>query len=838
MNRLTIPAALVLATLSLLCLSCARTPDPAGPAGEHYHPEFRRLMREVQHQARLDPQGNLRPDLWLAGMQKMKEFNEQGPQVLRDIPPLLMSWQQVGPQPLAADWRVGSRRGRRHPGPFSGEVTGIAIDPRGTSDTTIHIATGHGGVWKTTDGGRNWSPKTDALPSLTIGAIALDPVNPDIVYAGTGNPVNSLGVYGLPRWDAIGLYRSTDAGDTWAQLPPRVFDTQPIWRMAAPAGGVLLVAAGGGLFRSIDGGLNFGTNAPLFNNGLPVIPGVFLPDVSRLAQATDVAVDTASSQIVYAAVERAGLFMSLDGGRTFPVNLFGNPGAPAPGTFGYIAFAQSTLPNNQTLYASVATAGGTWNGLYRSRDRGMTWTRMPGADPAAAGCQCVYDQIVGVDPRDADHVYLGFQAIWRSSDGGVAFRDARTDRIHVDMHFIAFSPRAHWPRSGPTPLYLGSDGGIFLTRNAGDRWTSLNKTLATTLQMAVAVGRSDPAYRYSPAWDNGLPYHRASHRAREWHHNVTGDGGGTVAVDPTDARIAYSVTDGNYWRTKNGGKDWAGPPPTLATLSGGAVFRVLVDPVDGQFVYATSGFNLIRSTDGGLSFENMARFDFDGTGDFIWYISIQPRDPNVMLVSMGMGRIWRTSSARSGIGAAWEDLGMPGGARKADVAVHPTNPNMAAAVFDGFSAAGGGVPSQHVFLLTGSSGSWAWTDISGNPAATTNIVPDLPVYSVVWTSPLAAGEPNALLIANEGGVLISRDLGITWRALAPGLPLVSCVDLDLTVGTVLIPGNPPTETLGQILTVATHGRSCWQIGLPRPIIPGDRPERARPLPRRFARPRD
>ncbi len=88
-------------------------------------------------------------------------------------------WKQIGPAPLTAD--IGSS------GPDSGMVRDILIDPRGTTDQTIYVATDSGGIWKSTDGGTNWTPKTDAMPSLNMGAVALDPGNPSIVYAGTGN---------------------------------------------------------------------------------------------------------------------------------------------------------------------------------------------------------------------------------------------------------------------------------------------------------------------------------------------------------------------------------------------------------------------------------------------------------------------------------------------------------------------------------------------------------------------------------------------------------------------------------------------------------------------------
>ena len=117
-------------------------------------------------------------------------------------------------------------------GPDSGEVIDIAIDPRGGTDQVVYIATNDGGIWKTTDGGTTWAAKTDAgclpgpgpCPSLSMGAVTLDPRNPDIVYAGTGNPFDG----GCHFSKGVGVYKSTNGGDTWRILNPGgIFTTYP-----------------------------------------------------------------------------------------------------------------------------------------------------------------------------------------------------------------------------------------------------------------------------------------------------------------------------------------------------------------------------------------------------------------------------------------------------------------------------------------------------------------------------------------------------------------------------------------------------------------------------------
>src|SRR5207248_1865639 len=268
-------------------------------------------------------------------------------------------WWQIGPAPV----NINPPDGTNGQGPDAGMVRDIVIDPRGPTDQTIFVATDSGGVWKTTDGGNTWSPKTDFLPTLCMGSIALDPANPSIVYAGTGNDQNQ----GFFR--GAGIYKSLNGGEAWTVLGANIFTNVAITRIVLPANNVLLVASWTGVYRSIDGGVHFGSNSPQFDNNQPIIAG-FVEDLD---------LDTASTNTVYASLAfGGGVFKSTDSGATFPAagNLFtASNGSPLAAGFAYVTFAQSTQPNNQTMYVNVAlNSGGA--GLYRSTDSGANWTRI------------------------------------------------------------------------------------------------------------------------------------------------------------------------------------------------------------------------------------------------------------------------------------------------------------------------------------------------------------------------------------------------------------------------------------------------------------------------------
>jgi hypothetical protein len=171
-------------------------------------------------------------------------------------------WQQIGPAPLL----IGSDQIFEGIGPDAGVVYDIAIDPSGGDNRVMYIATANGGVWKTTNGGASWQPISDFLPSSAVGAVAIDPGDPNIVYAGTGNLFEPSE---MPK--STGLFKSVDGGSTWAHmdggLHATVFANNGINRIICPTPNTVLVGTDIGLFFSKDGGLNFGANEPDFNDG-------------------------------------------------------------------------------------------------------------------------------------------------------------------------------------------------------------------------------------------------------------------------------------------------------------------------------------------------------------------------------------------------------------------------------------------------------------------------------------------------------------------------------------------------------------------------------------------
>lgn len=776
--------------------------------------------RQVHQQqflhAHSDATGRPRPDLWQKGVaqfQHMKiaagetrTLHRQGTGGVQTFTAIQgVQWTQIGPQPLNID----AEQNYQGTGPDSGEIEDIAIDPRNATDATIYIATEAGGVWKTTDGGNTWAPLTDYMPSLTMGALALDPGNPSIVYAGTGNPWNG----GNRFSKGVGIYKSIDGGQTWSIIGANLFNRQLILRMVTPAPNQLLVATNNGVYRSVDGGAHFGNNVTA-DNGTPSVGGVIW----------NLALDTQNpTTTVYATVAGQGVFKSTDDGQTF-TNLFTSTNGAPTGSFGVIAFAQSATDSGQTMYASVqdTTANVTpaYKGLFKSTDGGNTWTKMTAANTPAAqdgnagsGCQCGYDLTVGVDPQDANRVYIGFQELWLSTDGGNSFGGSAVTLTHVhwDHHAITFSPSTHFGGGGaPTKLYVGTDGGIASSGDGGSTWTNLNSDIATNLFYQIDMGRgnaTNDGYTYGGTQDTGTIEHTPAMSGTNWHLGIDGDGS-PIAVDPTNPQRAYAADDGSWTETTNAGANWGGGGSGLSGCGGNTPFcigLIAIDPTNSSVVYvaasnvvsaspSTTDWQLWQSTDTGATFTLM--HDFGNNGPSISALAVTPLDENVIWVGFSDGTVQRTANALSGSSATWTTVSVTGRPNQGvgGIAIDPGNDQQVTVVYTGFTGADAGGVTQHAFMTTDNG--TTWSNISGTEFGSQNL-PDLPLQSVVIDP---GTTPHAIIVATDAGVMRSADGGATWQVFGVGLPTVDARSLAID-----------TSVSPAILRIGTYGRSTFEL---------------------------
>ncbi len=723
---------------------------------QHHHHRHHHPRPEPQLDPRhlfTDSSGALRVDLWRDGIAEIAKlkisptpflsgFGGGGPGSADLVG---AQWTQIGPAPLREQFPAGIQG-------TAGRVYDTAIDPSGSSDQVIYIAT-LGGIWKTTNGGMSWAPKTDRLVWNQMSAVAIDPTNPAIIYAGA-------------FWSpGASLFRSIDGGETWAAVGGPAMNNLLVTRIVALASGVVLVGtANNGLYRSVDHGTSFGSNAPSYNNNAPIVGGYI----------EDLHVDTGTATTVYACVASVGILASTDSGATFPTNLFSNPGAPAAGTFQWLSMSQSTNPNNHTMYASVAASGTVYLGLYVSTNTGGSWSAATGTGPvAAASGQFGNNQTCGVDPQDPKRVYIGFENLWMSSTSGSSFTEVSSSHVHVDHHALAFSPSTHWAGK-PTRLYVGCDGGFATSGDGGTTWTNLNEGVATSMITQSDIGRgsaANNAYSYAAIWDNGGAVRLPSSPGTDWQScSGMGSDGWAIAVDPSNAQNAYYAdVFADYAHTTNAGGSSAGGsglPPQLA--------RFAVDPWNSNIVYAAGGTTasteneLFQSTNTGASFALMHTFPAT-----ISAIGTDPSSSSRLWVGLADGTVWLTTNTGAGAGATWTSpsVGLPMMRTVTSIAVDPFDPMRVAVGYAGVTGIPAPSRTQHVFL-TESAGA-SWVDASGTDGATTGNLPDRPILGLG----IDPGATNGLFgvissgtavvaVGLFGTVLTSPD-GITWTEQAP-----------------------------------------------------------------------
>lgn len=416
-------------------------------------------------------------------------------------------WTALGPQPISGVDTYGASSGR---------VTSIALDP--TTSQTAYAGTAGGGVWKTTNGGLTWSPMSDNQVTLGIGAVAVDPHQPLVVYAGTGEANRCADCL-----SSDGLLQSRDGGVTWTLLgSPLSGHYVNAIVVDRTNSNHVVVASSAGLFDSFDATF---WNA---NTSFAALSTISQPRVDSLFQ------DASSPNVWWASVsERCAadgfIARSTDNGVTWSVvrHMSSFAGMPVA-----TRIAMAGGPGG-VLYAQVASCGvGAWGdgqfaGILKSTDSGAHWTLIRSAsgliDPFSLGggfFQGWYDNAVAVDPTNVNHVVFGGVTVLATRDGGASFVDVArpysNGPVHPDTHALVFTGTAD-------TLYAGNDGGVWQTSSLGNSWTNLNSTLAITTFYGGAA--ADSTHVVAGAQDDGtVASYPGGATAPAWSEEEDGDG--------------------------------------------------------------------------------------------------------------------------------------------------------------------------------------------------------------------------------------------------------------------------------------------------------------------------
>jgi photosystem II stability/assembly factor-like uncharacterized protein len=662
-------------------------------------------------------------------------------------------------------------------GPYNigGRVAALAVEPGGTN---VYLGAAAGGVFKSTDSGAHWTPVFDQVYS--IGALALDPSNPNICYVGTGESNSAIDNY-----DGAGVFRTTDGGATWQSLgleatarigAIEVDPQNPNRIFVAAMGRQFSTSPERGFYRSEDGGVSW-TRTLFVNDSTGVI---------------DIAVNPAHPETVYCATwERVrrltyrraygpgcGIWRSVDHGGTW-TRL--QNGLPVPSdNVGRIALG--IAPSRpSTIYAQIgsgAAGGYVGLGLYRTQDGGDTWTKR---DASATftnsfGSFVWYFGEMGVDPVDPDVIYtMGVQML-RSNDGGVSYLDLTP--LHVDQHAIWIDP------ANSARIYVGNDGGFYSTPNTGGSWIK-SLDLPITQFYAGTIDPSNPSRLLGGTQDNNTLLSPVG-SPTNWTSILGGDGFQCI-VDPTNPNIIFAEWQNccdrsGPRRSTTGGGGWSGAsgfmldrynwnsPITMSALN----HNVLL--VGSHRVYKSVNNGLSYFTvSGDLTTNPMSPLTF-GT---ITTLAISPVDSATYYAGTDDGRVWRSTNS----GGNWTNIsaGLP---VRYVTRVTP-DPVSAAVVY--VTLSGFGIDEHLAHVYRSDSRGDSWVSIAGN-------LPDVPANDVL-VDPIY---PQTLYLATDVGVYSTVNGGAAWFPLGNGMPIQTVFDLSFHPGS-------------RMLAAATHGRSQWTL---------------------------
>lgn len=728
-----------------------------------------------------------------------------------------LSAQGISPLSAAASLGAWTPLG---PGNIGGRTRVLVVDPK--TPRILYAAAAAGGVWKSVNFGNSWSPLADLLPNLAVNALAIHPTNSNVLYAGTGEGFfNADGVRGA------GIFKTQDGGLTWSRLAAtNSADFHYVNDIViSGARNMVYAATDTGVFRSANGGTTW----------------TKIYSTRAIGGCLDLALRTGQpSDILFAS---CGTFAQA--------SVVRNVAAQAGGAWTVVlrdpGMGRTSLaiaPSNQKVIYALAASNKEGNyeqglhAVFRSTDGGGSWTAQVRnssrtklntlllSNPVIANLeecgfgaddlffnQGWYDNVIAVDPKDPNRVWVGGIDLFRSDDAGKswglasywwAFNDTGNARsyAHADQHAIVFHPGYN----GTTNriLYVGSDGGIFRTSNAraatarGPQavcdpeatpfsWVNLNNGYAVT-QFYHGTPYPDGTAYFGGTQDNGTDRGTDAAGPNAWRQILSGDGG-YVAIDPNDPQTLYAEnTRLSIAKSSDGGASWdrasRGIDPAEDFLF---ITPYVMDPSDAQRLWLGGG-SLWRTTDGANSWKKASTLVPGDRHHTVSSLAVDPGDPNHVLAGTVEGFIVRNDAALTATGTtAWQSR-RPQNGYVTSVTIDPTDSSVAYATSSTFGT---------VHVLKSVDGGTTWTSLQGTGPGR---LPDVPAHSLV----VDPAHPAHLYVATDLGVFASLDGGQQWLVENTGFANVSTESL------VIRRGDGGRRTLFAF----SHGRGAWKVELP------------------------
>lgn len=649
-----------------------------------------------------------------------------------------------------------------------GRINCIAFHP--TDTQTFFVGVAQGGVWKTMDNGQSYIPLTDDLPILRISDIVIDPSNPDIMYISVCDYAylgNGLYLNGRKRNThyGLGVYKTIDGGLTWQPSGLSFLltdgDASLIKKIVIDPSNTNELAACGvsGMYRSSDAG----------NTWILVLDTLFW----------DMVQDPLNPDILYAAsgyVKNAqdgyaGIFKSSDFGNTWTLL---NTGIVPTGEVMRIKLTISPQNTNKIYAIACDTLSGLF-GIYTSINAGITWQfNDPGNllgydDESSTGGQGHYDLAFHADLDDADKIFSGGVNVWGSDDGALTFNPASHwtsnygPSIHADIHFITQHPVTK-------KYYVCHDGGLNRTdeiipvswfdvqsgQNWPTQWENLGNGMAVTSFYRLSSSRNSLGRLVAGSQDNSTIYFNGF----SWSTIFGGDGMDNYLDPFLDQNIIGSSQYGNFYKSIDDGFSYSG----LSTSWGepGEWTTPIVADYNNYGTLYTGYINVMKSTDDGDSWTQVSNFN-PGIDNEITAMAVAHTDSDVLYVTKRVryeygypGSVFRTTNG----GNSWTDIvnNLPDSLYYTSVDISRQDADIVYVTMAGFAAG--------VKVFRSINGGNSWQNISYN-------LPNIPVncLKVIPTT-------NAVLIGTDIGVYVLDSINNTWISKSLGLPNVIVSDIE------------------------------------------------------------
>ena len=649
---------------------------------------------------------------------------------------------------------------------IGGRINSILIDP--TNSNTIYVGTPASGIFKTTDGGQNWSQQFTQESTLSIGVLAMDPSNSNTIYAGTGDKALSSFTY-----LGNGIYKSTDAGQTWTNIGltnvgviSKVIvdpsDSNTIY--VGTMGNIYAQDNNRGLYKTTDGGLTWSQILFVATDG-------GIGDLAMHPTNHDTLFATGRNRIRTNAVSittgpDAKIFRSYNGGQTWDTLTAGLPSSLQCKVS--IAIAPS---NPNIIYAVYCDTSLNYGATYRSTNGGNSWSlRNSSSSDISFGGFGWYFGEVRVAPNNANKLYIMGVELSKSNNGGSTWSLGAppwyTYDVHADKHDLKFI------NNNDSEFLLATDGGIYKTtvgggQNASD-WTNLTN-MPITQFYEVGYNSFDTVQYYAGAQDNGTQFGSASNGLNNWVRYFGGDGF-KPTFHPTDSNTFYAQTQrGNVYGTDDGGFNWMNSTASIVAIDRcNWNTPYILSQTNSQTMYVGS-YRVHKNTFAPFDTWNAISTDLtDGINNSNHTISsIDQSAINAQVLYAGTSdaNLWVTQND----GTTWTRIDNSTTPDRY-VSSIKASPNNVSNVFVSYWGYRDNDTNAHIYFSSNYGNSW--TSIASNT---------LPNFAIndIWILP--DGTDSSILIANDGGVYSTVNRGGKWSRVGNNMPIIPVYDLDLNI---------------------------------------------------------